>query len=227
MSQGNFLVLFCWSSSYHFLLSLFSCLYLDIGPFRLILLLLLFFSSIFHVFWEIFSTSFSRSSVFYLTFNFFYSIFTSKRDFCSWALRFLRFPSSCALDILQVTFFNLLAPIFALEALLKCLVIPTFKGPIGNFMYLGGSCLLWASSRVVWLTSSLGGSLGQYFSFWSHSGEKVSSADVLGLGWGCGWQRSQRLAWRLSFKLTVGCEFTVFSCACIPHRRGLFFVFVF
>lgn len=88
MSQGNFLVLFCWSSSYHFLLSLFSCLYLDIGPFRLILLL--FFSSIFHVFWEIFSTSFSRSSVFYLTFNFFYSIFTSKRDFCSWALKFFK-----------------------------------------------------------------------------------------------------------------------------------------
>ena len=140
-------------------------------------------------------------------------------------LSFLRFPSSCTLDILQVTFFNLLAPIFALEALLKCLVIPTFKCPIGNFMYLGGSCLLWALSRVVWLTSSLGESLGQYFSFWSHSGEKVSSADVLGLGWGCGWLRSQRLAWRLSFKLTVGCELTAFSCACIPHRRGLFFFF--
>lgn len=52
--------------------------------------ILLFFSSIFHVFWEIFSTSFSRSSVFYLTFNFFYSIFTSKRDFCSWALKFFK-----------------------------------------------------------------------------------------------------------------------------------------
>lgn len=38
-------------------------------------------------------------------------------------------------------------------------------------MYLGGSCLLWSLSRVVWLTSSLGESLGQCFSFWSHSGK--------------------------------------------------------
>lgn len=143
-------------------------------------LIFFFFSSVFHVFWEISSPLFSKSSVFYLTFNFFLLyliiIFLLLRGiFVLGLLNFLRFPSSCILyvSILQVTFSRFLAPIFVLEALLKCLVIPTFQCPIGNFMYPGGSRLLWALSRVIWLACSLGESLRSVFlvliTFWKKS----------------------------------------------------------